>query len=62
MRDLTRQIVSIDNISELGSIRVADKEHIIEATLMGDFKKVDTIVQEIKPQRSTEGEFSCNIR
>ena len=64
VRDLARQFVSIDNISELGTIGVYVKERIIEATLMGDIEKtvreaikalsyqsmdrLDTIVKEVK--------------
>ena len=64
MRDLARQFVSIDNISELGTIGVDVKERMIEATLMGDIEKtvreaitalsyqstdrLDTIVKEVK--------------
>ena len=66
MQILARQVVSIDNISELGTIGVDVKERIIEATLMGDIEKVDTIVREVKesarPQKSSKGKSSCKMQ
>ena len=64
MRDVARRVVNTDNVSELGSIGVDDKERMIEAILMGDIEKtareaikalsyqsmdhLDTIVKEVK--------------